>query len=206
MKTNLPARRVAALVLPVLLAASAARAGQPALKAGVFDPPRPAPDFTLRGSDGKDVSLARYRGRVVLLFFGYTHCPTVCPTTLATLARMQRQLGDDAANVQIVYVTVDPAHDDVARLRDYLATVNPTFLGATGTAEELEAVRRDYGASAKQVDAARFLFNHSSSVHLIDPAGMLRAMMPYGQPAESYVHDVRVLLGRPGAGDADGGA
>lgn len=198
-----PATRIAAVVL---LAAAAVRADGGALKAGVFEPPRAAPDFTLRGSDGKDVSLARHRGKVVLLFFGYTHCPTVCPTTLATLARVHKDLGADSRDVQVVYVTVDPAHDDVKRLHDYLANVSPTFLGATGTDEQLEAVRREFGVFAKQMDATGSVFNHSSSVYLIDPAGMLRAMMPYGQPAESYVHDVRILLGRPGAGGTDGGA
>jgi protein SCO1/2 len=191
------AGRLAAILL---LAAAAAGAEPPTLKAGVFEPPRAAPEFTLRGSDGTDVSPARWRGKVVLIFFGYTHCPTVCPTTLGTLARAHKQLGTDAVDVQVLYVTVDPAHDTVTRLRDHLATVNRAFVGATGTAAELESVRRDFGVFAKQVDAAGFLWNHSSSVYLIDPKGMLRAMMPYGQPAESYVHDVRVLLGRPGAG------
>ncbi len=173
--------------------ATAVRTDDATLKAGTFDPPRAAPDFTLRGSDGSDLSLSRYRGKVVVLFFGYTHCPAVCPTTLATLATAHKRLGDDAKDLQIVYVTVDPDHDDVARLREYLANVNPTFRGATGTPAELEAVRRDYGVSSTKLQEG--LFNHSSSTFLIDRAGMLRAMMPYGQPPDAYVHDVRILLG-----------
>jgi protein SCO1/2 len=188
---------LAPLLLPALLATIAVAADDAPLKAGVFEPPRQAPDFTLRGSDGRELTLSRYRGKVVLLFFGYTHCPTVCPTTLGTLARAHERLGADATDVQVVYVTVDPAHDDVARLRDYLAKVHPAFLGATGTADELAAVRRDYGASSAAVDAGGgSFFNHSSSVYLIDGAGMLRALMPYGQPVDAYVHDVRRLLGR----------
>jgi protein SCO1 len=197
------ATRLAALLL---LVAPAIRADEATLKAGVFDPPRAAPDFTLRGSDGSDLTLSRYRGKVVVLFFGYTHCPTVCPTTLATLAGAHKRLGTDAGDVQVVYVTVDPAHDDVKRLHDYLANVNPTFLGGTGTAEQLEAVRRDYGISSTKVDAAGFFFNHSSSVYLIDRVGTLRAMMPYGQPADFYVHDIRVLLGQSASRSAEPGS
>jgi len=190
-------RTLATLLLSALLAASVG-ADDATLKAGTFDPPRAAPDFTLRGSDGSDLSLGRYRGKVVILFFGYTHCPAVCPTTLATLASAHKRLADDAKDLQVVYVTVDPDHDDVARLREYLANVNPTFRGATGTPAELEAVRRDYGVSATKLEEG--LFNHSSSTFLIDRAGMLCAMMPYGQPPDAYVHDVRILLG--GAGGA----
>jgi protein SCO1/2 len=186
-------RVLATLLLSALFAASAG-ADDATLKAGTFDPPRAAPDFALRGSDGNDVSLARYRGKVVILFFGYTHCPAVCPTTLGTLASAYKRLGDDAKDLQVVYVTVDPDHDDVARMREYLANVNPTFRGATGTPAELEALRREYGVSSTKVGEG--FFNHSSSTFLIDPAGMLRAMMPYGQPPDAYVHDVRILLGR----------
>lgn len=188
---------VAALVSVALLVASGVRAEDATLKAGVFDPPRAAPDFTLRGSDGNDLTLSRYRGKVVVLFFGYTHCPVVCPTTLATLAAAHTQLGAAAKDLQVIYVTVDPVQDDVARLRAYLANVNPTFRGATGTEAELEAVRRAYGVSSAKLDAGGF--NHSSSAYLIDRKGLLRAMMPYGQPPEAYVHDVRILLGSTGS-------
>lgn len=196
-------RCVTRLLAGVFLVATVVHADDAALKAGVFDPPRQAPDFRLAGSDGKDVSLARFHGKVVLLVFGYTHCPTVCPTTLATLASAHKRLGDDAGDVQVVYVTVDPQHDDVARMRDYLTTIDSSFVGATGTPEALEAVRGDYGVFAKKADDAGFFWSHSSSIYLIDRAGTLRAMMPYGSPPESYVHDVRVLLGRAGT---DGGS
>ena len=194
------------VLVAALLLTTAARADDATLKAGVFEPPRAAPDFRLRGSDGKDLTLSRYRGKVVVLFFGYTHCPSVCPTTLGTLAGAHKKLGEDASDVQVVYVTVDPAHDDVKRLHDYLANVNPTFLGATGTPDELETVRRDYGITAAKADAAGFFFNHSSSVYLIDRAGTLRAMMPYGQPTDFYVHDLRILLGQQAPARAEAGS
>jgi protein SCO1/2 len=188
--------RALATLLLLGLAAGGVHADDAALKAGTFDPPRAAPDFTLRGSDGSDLSLSRYRGKVVILFFGYTHCPAVCPTTLATLARAHKELGDAAKDLQVVYVTVDPEHDDVARLKEYLANVNPTFRGATGTPEELEAVRRSYGVTSTKLGEG--LFNHSSSTFLIDRTGLLRALMPYGQPPDAYVHDLRILLGPDG--------
>jgi protein SCO1/2 len=200
MRTTL-ARRAAALLLSVLLVATAVRADDTTLKAGVFDPPRAAPDFTLRGSDGSELTLSRYRGKVVVLFFGFTYCPQVCPTTLSTLASAHKQLGADGGDLRVVYVTVDPQRDDVTRLHDYLASFDPTFVGATGTAEQLEAVRREYGVFASKL--ATGSFSHSSFTYLIDRAGTLRALMPYGQPPDSYVHDVRILLGRPGLGRTD---
>jgi protein SCO1/2 len=193
--------RTTRALLPALLLATVVRADDPALKAGVFDPPRAAPDFRLRGSDGSELTLGRYRGKVVVLFFGYTHCPQVCPTTLGTLAAARRRLGTDAADLQVVYVTVDPEHDDVGRLREYLANVDPSFVGATGTPEQLEAVRRDYGVASTML--AEGLFNHSSSTFLIDPDGVLRALMPYGQPPDAYVHDVRILRDPAAARRAD---
>src|SRR5215467_11505307 len=127
----------AALLLSLLFAAALATSSAnatvgPALKAGVFNPPYMAPDFSLRGSNGSDVTLAHYRGKVVLLTFGFTNCAAVCPTTLATLAQTRSGLGKAANAVQVVYVTVDPARDDAARMRHYLAAFDPSFVGATG--------------------------------------------------------------------------
>src|SRR5208337_1389276 len=115
------------------------------LMSGVFDPPRMAPDFSLRGSDGSELKLSRYRGKVVALAFGYTHCPGVCPTTLAFLARARQQLGATDKEFQIVYVTVDPERDDEEHLRKFLASFDPTFVGATGTPRQLADVRKEYG-------------------------------------------------------------
>src|SRR5580698_2262257 len=99
-----------------------ALAGQTSeLKAGVFNPPREAPDFSVRGSDGTELTLSRYRGKVVVLGFGYTSCPNVCPATLAVLAQAHRKLGALGAQVQIIYLTVDPERDDAERLKQYLA-------------------------------------------------------------------------------------
>ena len=185
-----------ALAAVLALAGLAVAASPPTLKAGEFTPPRAAPDFELEGSDGEPLALSRFRGRVVLLGFGYTSCIDVCPVTLATLAAAQRALGERARDVQVVYVTVDPERDDAARLKEYLARFHPGFVGGTGTAAALEAVRREYGIAAKKLaqPAGGYLYGHSSFVYLIDREGLLRALMPYGRPAADFVHDVEVLL------------
>lgn len=188
-------RLAIASLLSLLFAAAVAHAAAPALKAGVFEPPRQAPDFSLEGSDGGALNLSRFKGKVVLLGFGFTWCPSVCPTTLATLAQARRKLGAAAADVQIVYVTVDPERDNAARMKEYLAAFDPTFVGGTGTAEHLAAVRKDYGVSAeKKGQGKNYQVAHSSFTYLIDRSGSLRALMPYGQGPDDYVHDLRILL------------
>jgi protein SCO1/2 len=166
-----------------------------ALKAGVFSPARMAPDFTLRGSNGADVVLSHFRGKVVLLSFGYTSCTEVCPITLAVLARARTALGPAGADLQVVYVTVDPERDNAGRMHAYLANFDPTFIGGTGTAEQLAGVRKAYGITATKLPGANgYGIAHSSFVYLIERDGSLRAMMPFGHSAEDYVHDVRLLL------------
>ena len=163
--------------------------------AGTFEPPRAAPDFSLQGSDGQTLSLPRFRGKVVLLQFGFTACGNVCPATLATLAQVTRALGEQAAAVQVVYITIDPERDDVERLRLYLAAFDPAFIGGTGSEETLAAVRKAYGVAAQRTSSnGAPQFGHSSFVTLIDRQGLLRAIMPFGYKPEAYVHDVRALL------------
>lgn len=168
----------------------------PSLKSGAFEPAHPAPELSLRGSDGQELKLARYRGKLVLLVFGFMNCPEVCPTTLATLAEARRALGPQAAAVQVVYVTVDPERDGVAQMRPYLAAFDPSFVGGTGSPEALAAVRKAYGVVAEKVarPGGSYFMNHSSSVYLIDREGRLRAMMPYGHAAKDFVHDLQLLL------------
>jgi protein SCO1/2 len=186
------------VLLPLLLLAAAANAvDNAALKAGSFSPPRQAPDFSLRGSDGGELQLSRYRGKVVVLGFGFTSCPEICPTTLAVLAETRKKLSVSADEVQVVYVTVDPERDDTERMRKYLARFDPTFVGGTGTAEQLAAVRQAYGVVAeKKPFAGGYTVAHSSFTYLIDRNGSLRALMPFGHTADDYVHDVKVLLNK----------
>jgi protein SCO1/2 len=188
-------RSLAATLLSLLLAATAAAADAPALKAGVFSPARPAPDFSLQGSDGRELKLSRYRGKVVILGFGFTSCPDVCPTTLGTLAQARRNLGAAAGNIQVIYVTVDPERDNAERMKKYLAGFDKSFVGGTGTAAQLNAVRNEYGVLAeKKTFGSDFTYSHSSFTYLIDRAGKLRALMPYGHGPDDYAHDVKLLL------------
>jgi len=166
-------------------------------KAGVFEPARPAPEFALRGSDGSELTLARYRGKVVLMSFGFTHCAAVCPITLATLAQARGALGPAADALQVVFVTVDPERDPAPRLKAYLAAFDASFVGATGAPDALAAMRKSYGVMAAKVPMADgYAMDHTSSVFLIDREGKLRAMMPYGREAKDFVHDVKLLLAK----------
>ncbi|HEY0953178.1 MAG TPA: SCO family protein [Roseateles sp.] len=174
-----------------------ALASTPRLKAGVFEPAQAAPEFALKGSDGAALNLARFKGRLVMLVFGFTLCPEVCPTTLATLAQARKDLGPAASDVQVVYVTVDPERDDIDRIRQYLAAFDKSFIGGTETPEKLAAMRKRYGVVAQKIpkpQANAYGMNHSTSVFLIDRAGRLKAMMPYGHEAKDFVHDLKLLL------------
>ncbi len=179
----------------LLVGSASPAANAPALKAGVFDPPRQAPDFSLQGSDGRELKLSHYRGKVVVLGFGFTSCPDVCPTTLGTLAQTRRNLGAAAPNVQVIYVTVDPERDVAERMKKYLAGFDATFVGGTGTVRQLAAVRKDYGVSAeKKTFGDTYTYAHSSFTYLIDRGGKIRALMPYGHSPDDYVNDLTILL------------
>jgi protein SCO1/2 len=187
-------------LLLISLSSAVFAAESPALKAGVFDPPRVAPEFTLHGSDGTEFKLSRYRGKVVALGFGYTSCADVCPVTLAQLAAAKKELGAAGKEFQVIYITVDPERDTAERLRKYLGAFDPTFIGGTGTPEQLAGVRKGYGITAikKAFDGGLpgYSVHHSSFVYLIDRQGNLRGLMPFGRKIEDIVHDVKILLAK----------
>jgi protein SCO1/2 len=186
------------VLLSFLLAASAGAAPIAGLKSGVFEPPRAAPPIALAASDGSAFDLAKYRGKLVVLEFGFTHCTEVCPVSLASLVQARKLLGADAADVQVVFVTVDPARDSAVTLRAYLAQFDPGFIGVTGSAQQVAAVLKDYGIAAtkKAVEGSpgEYTMHHSSYLYFIDRRGMLRALMPFGRPAAEIAHDVKLLL------------
>jgi protein SCO1/2 len=196
---------LARIAIPLLLgaAAAAASAEPPRLsppadlfKAGVLSPALPAPEIKLQGSDGKPLSLERFRGKVVMLAFGFSSCGEVCPITLATLAGARKKLGGDAADVQVVYVTVDPERDDAARMKKFLGSFDATFVGGVGSRAEIDVAQQSYGISSskKVYPDGGYTIGHSSSIYLIDRAGRLRAVMPYGHNSDDFVHDLRILL------------
>jgi protein SCO1/2 len=187
--------RLAAGLFALLMVASAGAASPAVLKAGVFDPPRQAPDFSLVSSTGHGLKISQYRGKVVLLAFGFTSCTEVCPTTLNTFAVARRKLQSAAADVQVVYITVDPQRDAPARLAKYLGSFDPTFVGGTGTEDQLAAVRKNYGISAeKKTIGNDYTYAHSSFTYLIDRTGRIRALMPYGHSPDDYANDLTILL------------
>jgi len=195
-RTGPIARRGLATVAVSLLLVEASGAGAPAaFKAGTFDPPREAPDFSLQGSDGHELRIGGFRGKVVLLAFGYSSCPAVCPVTLATFAQARRKLGAAAAGVQVVYVTVDPERDVPERLKKFLGAFDDTFIGGTGSKAQLAAVRREYGVTAQKIPYQdSYTYSHSSFTYLIDRQGRIRALMPYGHSPDDYVNDLTILL------------
>jgi protein SCO1 len=188
-------------VLSLLLGTGVAYATAPdanALKAGVLTPVMAAPELSLGGSDGKPLDLARFRGKVVLLAFGFSNCGEVCPITLATLAGARKKLGAAATNVQVVYVTVDPERDDAAQMKKFLSSFDPSFVGGVGTRAEIDAAQKSYGISSKKnlnADGS-YTIGHSSSIYIIDRAGGLHAVMPYGHSSDDFVHDLKILLQR----------
>lgn len=168
-----------------------------ALKSGVFDPPRMAPDFSLPSSRDNQFTLSEQRGKLLVLGFGFSNCPNVCPMTLANLAQTYKNLGALAEQVQVVYMTVDPERDTPARLREYLTNFNSHFVGVTGSADELAAVRQAYGIIAKKEvhkNGGNYEVHHSSYIYLIDRDGLLRALVPFGKSADDIAHDIKILL------------
>jgi protein SCO1/2 len=188
------------LVLLVLALLGLTPAAGASLRAGAFEPPRAAPDFALRAADGAEFRLGGHRGKVLVLAFGYTHCPDVCPTVLAELAQVRARLAPAAARrVQVAYISVDPERDTPERLRAYTEVFDKSFLGLTGPEAQLAPVWKAYGVSIARRpvpgrDPGAYAVHHSASVYLIDPRGRLRVMAPFGTPVDDLLHDVRVLL------------
>ena len=166
------------------------------LKSGVFDPPRMAPDFSLPASKGEVFTLSEQQGKLVVLGFGFSHCPDICPTTLANLAQVRKNLGELANEIQVVYITVDPERDTAERLREYMKNFHESFIGVTGEPEQLAEVRKAYGIiAAKEVhEDGNYEVHHSSYLYLIDRQGLLRALVPFGKTADDIVHDIKALL------------
>lgn len=154
-------------------------------------------DFRLADHHGKPRTLADFKGKVVLLFFGYTHCPDVCPTTLAEAAAAMNELGPQADRVQVLFVTVDPARDTPALLARYVPSFYPTFLGLHGDEEQIGQAARDFRVFAQKTPGASaegYLIDHSAGTFVFDPRGRLRLYHGYGKGAQSLVHDIRLLL------------
>ena len=158
---------------------------------------KPAADFTMTASTGKPASLSDYRGKWVILYFGYTFCPDVCPTTLAKISAALNQLGDKAKDVQVVMVSVDPERDTPERLATYLGAFNPTFLGLTGTVDQVSQAATPFGiyfAKNEVEGASGYLVDHTASVTLVDPEGRTRLVWLPDTTPEAIAGDLNYLL------------
>ncbi len=186
--------------LPTLaLLAVLAGCGGGQLRGGVFEPPQPAPPVILTDQRGQVFDLSAQTGKVVLLYFGYTYCPDVCPTSLADMATARRELGADAARVQVAFVTVDPQRDTPEVLARYLGAFDKTYLGLNGTTNELKRVMDAYQVKAVRRDtegSASYTVDHTAFIYVIDPEGRLRELLPFGTRADDIVNDARLLLRR----------
>lgn len=153
-------------------------------------------DFHLADFNGKSRSLADFRGKVVVLFFGYTHCPVVCPTTLADLAQVMRMLGKDAGRVQVLFITVDPERDRPELLAQFVPAFDPSFLGLYGDAQATAQAAKAFGVSYEKQNYKKggYTFLHSDGTFLIGPKGQPLLLSRYGQQAELLVQDIRLLL------------
>jgi protein SCO1/2 len=179
------------LVLVVLAAATALifKNTKQAFTGSVVNPPSPAADFSLLNQADGIVRLSDYRGKYVLVYFGYTHCTNECPVTMAVLAKARSELGAQATNVQVILVSTDPARDTPRAMGDFVNRFDPTFVGATGTPAELQPVWKDYGVTV--LDGGE---THSTYVYLIDPAGNFR--LTYNSPSspEEIAADLKLLF------------
>jgi len=190
------------LVFLALLALLAVPCGAatPAFRTGTLEPPGPAPEFTLRADTGRTVRLRDWRGQVVLLYFGYTSCPDVCPTTLSDLADVKKQLGPRGRQVQVALVTVDPERDTAKRLHTYVQAFDPAFVGLTERKATLAAVWKAYGVYVQShrvpKSADGYIVDHSATTFVIDPEGRLRLAISFGTPVADILHDLQLLLPR----------
>jgi len=154
-------------------------------------------DFALTDHTGQARTLADFRGKVVLLFFGFTHCPDFCPTTLADMAGIMRDLGPDAARTQFLFVTLDPERDTQAVLARFVPSFDPRFIGLYGDAAATASTAKEFKVVYQKHPLAGgdYTLDHSVGLFIYDPAGRLRLFARYGQPAAKIEHDVRLLLG-----------
>jgi len=154
-------------------------------------------DFTLHDGD-KDVMLSDHDGKIRFIFFGYTSCPDICPTSLAFISSSLQQLTpEELAQVQVFFISVDPDRDTAQKLREYTKYFHPNIIGITGTKSEIDKVVKNYGAAYRKVEsdsAMGYLVDHSASVYVVGQKGQIVDMLPHGLPVESITKTIRDLI------------
>ena len=153
-------------------------------------------ELNLADHNGKPRTLADFRGKVVTVFFGFTHCPDACPTTLAEMAQVAKALGPDADKLQVLFVTVDPERDTPQVLRQYVPSFNPAFLGLYGDAETTARAAKEFKVFYQKQPAkdGGYSVDHGAGTFILDRKGRLRLFAQYGQAATTMLHDIRLLL------------
>lgn len=186
-----------AVLLAAPLIACEPRATTPTFNATDITGASFARDFRLTDHNGQTRTLADFRGKLVALFFGYTHCPDVCPTTMADLAAAIKLLGPDGNKVQVLFVTVDPDRDTAALLKQYVPAFNPTFLGLRPNPEQLKMLAAEYKVVYQKNpgrEQGSYLMDHSAGTYVYDTQGRLRLLMSYGTSAPLIARDFKILL------------
>ena len=156
-----------------------------------------AKNFSLADANGKVRTLGDFKGKVVVLFFGYAQCPDVCPTTMTEMAAVKQQLGKDGDKLQVLFVTVDPARDTPTVMNAYMAAFDSTFIALIPTPDQLTAMTKDFKAYFKKVDGATptsYSMDHSAAQYIYDPQGRLRLYARYGTGVTPMLADLRALL------------
>jgi protein SCO1/2 len=162
----------------------------------VIQSPEPSFDFNLTSSSG-DVSLSDYRGKLVLIYFGYTFCPDICPATLANVGQALRDLGTQADDIQVIMVSLDPERDTPEKLSKYVGQFHPSIIGITGSKEQLDEVTSLYGIFyqiAEGSDATGYLIDHTATLLVLDREGYLKLVFPFGVTSQDIADDLKYML------------
>jgi len=189
--------RIGSLVAAASIIALAAGCKPVSFHGTAYEPPEKAPSVVLQKASGGEFSLADQHGSVVLLFFGYTHCPDLCPTTLTDWKRVKSALGRDASRVRFVFISVDPARDDPATLQRYVSRFDPDFIAATGDSATLSNIERSFHVTSTHEEtgsANGYAVTHPSQTFVIDKRGELRLLYSFGMATADVVSDIRELL------------
>jgi protein SCO1/2 len=194
--------RIAGVIVLWVALNAAAQAGDaiPAAqhRLAVWPQSLPSPDFTLLDDQARRRSIHDFRGRILLLFFGFVRCPDVCPSELFKLALVMKKLGPVSKHVQVLFVTLDPQHDTAAELKRYLARFDPRFKGLTGTVGQIdETAQRFYVNYARISGASGDGIDHSTSTFVFDASGALRLIGAPSSSVDDFVHDLNALSNTP---------
>ncbi len=167
-------------------------------KGATIEPPDQAADFTLIDQDGNPFTLADQRGKVVVLFFGYTNCPDICPATMSDMQVVLNRLGDKRDQLKVVFVTVDPERDTSERLQRFIGMFDSDIVGLTGTSDSLNAVYKAYGAGATRRElpdsALGYAMDHTATSTVIDKQGQRRLLFGFGSPVDDMFSDLSALI------------